>query len=159
MTASRHSGSTTRSRWAPNAGPRSASWRSGRRLFLLFLDRADWQETRAAESLSAQECALHVRIGEQLVARAGEDDLALLEDVAAVGDAQRLMQILLHQQHADAAFVDRLDQLEHFLRDERHQAERRLVEDDQARLGHQAAGNGEHLLLAATHRAGELATA
>jgi hypothetical protein len=32
---------------------------------------------------------------------------------------------------------------------ERRQAERRLVEHYEARLRHQAAGNGEHLLLAA----------
>ena len=35
--------------------------------------------------------------------------------------------------------------------------ERRLVEDEQPRLGHQAAADGEHLLLAAGERAGALA--
>ena len=73
-----------------------------------------------------------------------------------MGDAQRLVQVLLDQQHADAAPVDRLDQAEDLLHHDRHQAERGLVEDDQARLGHQAAGDRQHLLLAAAHRARQL---
>ena len=55
--------------------------------------------------------------------------------------------------------VDALDQREHLLDQQRRQAERRLVEDQQLRLGHQAAADREHLLLAARQRAGALAPA
>ena len=48
------------------------------------------------------------------------------------------------------------DQREHLLDQQRRQAERRLVEDQQPRLGHQAAADREHLLLAAGQRAGGL---
>jgi hypothetical protein len=48
------------------------------------------------------------------------------------------------------------DQREHLLDQQRRQAERGLVQDQQPRLGHQAAADGQHLLLAAAQRAGEL---
>ena len=51
----------------------------------------------------------------------------------------------------------RLDQREQLLDQQRGQAERRLVEDQQLRLGHQAAADREHLLLAAGQRSGALA--
>ena len=51
----------------------------------------------------------------------------------------------------------RLDQREQLLDQQRREAERRLVEDEQLRLGHQAAADREHLLLAAGQRAGALA--
>src|SRR3712207_8657887 len=41
--------------------------------------------------------------------------------------------------------------------DHRRQAERGLVEEQQLRLGHERAADGEHLLLAAGHRAALLA--
>ena len=46
----------------------------------------------------------------------------------------------------------REDVLDH----DRREAERGLVEHDEARLPHQAAGDRQHLLLAARQRAGEL---
>ena len=48
------------------------------------------------------------------------------------------------------------DQREHLLDQQRREAERGLVEDQQLRLGHQAAPDGQHLLLAARQRAGAL---
>ena len=42
---------------------------------------------------------------------------------------------------------------------ERREAERRLVEEEQARPAHQRAGDGEHLLLAARQRAAALVQA
>ena len=51
----------------------------------------------------------------------------------------------------------RPDQREQLLDQQRRQTERRLVEDQQPRLGHQSASDGEHLLLAAGQRAGALA--
>ena len=51
----------------------------------------------------------------------------------------------------------RLDQREQLLDQQRRQAERRLVEDQELRLGHQSAADRQHLLLAARQRAGALA--
>src|SRR5690606_9017829 len=50
--------------------------------------------------------------------------------------------------------VDLANDLEDFLHEEGRQAEGRLVEHDQPRLGHQRAGDGEHLLLAPREVAG-----
>ena len=55
--------------------------------------------------------------------------------------------------------VDALDQREQLLDQERREPERRLVEDQQLRLGHQAAADRQHLLLAAGERAGALRSA
>ena len=49
------------------------------------------------------------------------------------------------------------DRLEHLVDDRRRQAHRGLVEHQHARLGHQGAADGQHLLLAAAHQAGHLA--
>ena len=45
------------------------------------------------------------------------------------------------------------------LDDERRQAHRQLVEQQHGRIGREATGHREHLLLAARHRAGQLAAA
>ena len=49
------------------------------------------------------------------------------------------------------------DQIEHLQRHHGRQTERRLVEQHQRRLGHQAATDRQHLLLAAGQRGGQLA--
>ena len=49
--------------------------------------------------------------------------------------------------------------VEDLLHDERREAERRLVEEEQARPAHQRAGDGEHLLLAARQGAAALVQA
>ena len=55
--------------------------------------------------------------------------------------------------------VDVADDVEDLLDQDRRQAHRRLVQQQHARLGHQRAADGEHLLLAAGERAGHLARA
>ena len=55
-----------------------------------------------------------------------------------------------------AAPACRRDEAEQLLDQQRREPERGLVQDQQARLAHQAAADGEHLLLAAGERAGEL---
>ena len=51
------------------------------------------------------------------------------------------------------------DELVQLLDDERGQAHRQLVEQQQRRVGGEGAGHRQHLLLAARQRAGELADA
>ena len=82
-----------------------------------------------------------------------------LQQVGAVDDAQHLADVLLDDQHGQAAGADALHQAEHLLHDHRRQAGGRLVEQQQPRLRHQRAADRAHLLLAARHGAGELAAA
>ena len=82
---------------------------------------------------------------------------AIVEDIGALRHLKALHHVLFDQQERDALGVDGLDQREQLLDQKRRQAERRLVEDQKPGLGHQAAPDGEHLLLAARQRAGALA--
>src|ERR1700759_3724304 len=81
------------------------------------------------------------------------------EDVGAAGDLEALHHVLLDQQNGHAFGMDARDEREQFLDQKRREAERGLVENEQCRLGHQPAADGEHLLLAARKRAGSLAAA
>src|SRR4029077_2725162 len=80
----------------------------------------------------------------QLVDRTGgHRDLAMDDDVAAVGDPDRLVEILFRHQprQADALleFADLRDGLRH---QQWRQTHRRLVDQQQARRGHQRARDG-----------------
>ena len=65
------------------------------------------------------------------------------------------MGVLFDQQHSRPALVNLRDDAEHRLHDDRGEAERGLVEQQQAGLGHQAARDRDHLLLAARKRPAE----
>src|SRR5207237_9198810 len=80
-----------------------------------------------------------------------------LEDIGAVGETESGLDILLDEQDGHAAPVDLADDAEDRLDDTRRKTEGGLVEDQQARRGHQRASDRHHLLLAARARAGELA--
>src|SRR5262247_2189712 len=85
-------------------------------------------------------------------------DSALLHDVDALAGLERERHILLHQQDRDALPVQHLDDRADLRDHARHQAFRRLVQQDDLGLEHHRAGNGEHLLLAAGERAAGLAS-
>ena len=88
---------------------------------------------------------------------ARHDDAAGLEHVGVVGELERQRRVLLDQQHAHLLLlVDAAHDAEDLLHDQRRQAERRLVEQHQARPQHQRAADRQHLLLAARQRAGLL---
>src|SRR6185436_7715211 len=58
----------------------------------------------------------------------GADDVAVVEQIAAVGDGETLLGVLLHQKDADAGFLDAGERAEQFGAQERRQPERGLVE-------------------------------
>src|SRR6185295_6355928 len=89
---------------------------------------------------------------DQVARGPGQDHVARLEHVAAVGDRQRLEGVLLDQQDRRALLVDLLDRREHLLDEDRREAERGLVEQQQSRLGHERPPDRKHLLLAAGQR-------
>src|SRR6266851_7237830 len=90
----------------------------------------------------------------QLGRRAANDDRSFFHHVITVGQPRRELHVLLDQQDRDLAFFfhilqDLADQSNHG----RLNAFRRLVEDEELRLGHQSASDGELLLLSAAEHA------
>jgi hypothetical protein len=75
---------------------------------------------------------------------------AVLGHGRVIGDRERLRHVLLDQQDGQAGSLEIKNGGEDQLHDWR-EAERRL-EHDEARIAHQAASDGEHLLLAAGQR-------
>src|SRR5919198_4916224 len=100
-----------------------------------------------APSLLAEVRLADLLVGEQARGVVLEDDPAGLDHVAAVGQAQGLGRVLLHQQDGGALLVDLPDGVEDALDHDRGQPHRRLVEQQQLRLGHQRAADRQHLLL------------
>ena len=85
-----------------------------------------------------------------------EHDPAGREHVAAVGDRERDVRVLLDDEHGDALVVHLLDDLEALLDEDRSEPHRRLVHQQQLRVRHQRAAHRDHLLLAARERSGQL---
>lgn len=103
-----------------------------------------------------EDAPLHFVALPQLAGRARGGHPALGEEVRAGGDLQSAVDVLLDQEHGDPLRVDGPDGLEHLVDHHRSQPEGRLVQQEQARLGHQRPADGKHLLLAAAEAAGEL---
>src|SRR5262245_29220914 len=96
---------------------------------------------------------------QKLRRRTARDQAAALEDVSVVGDRERLGDVLLDQEDGHVLVADAPDERHHLIDEPRRQPERRLVQHEHARPPDQRAGERDHLLLAAAHRAGELAPA
>src|SRR5580692_4332932 len=86
-------------------------------------------------------------------------DAAAIENDDIVGDVEGELWALLHQHDGKPALLESADGRHHFGDDLRRQAFRRLVHQQHARIGHQRAADGEHLLLAAGEVTGELGAA
>src|SRR5574341_1809217 len=110
-------------------------------------------------SSPAEVGALDPLVGHQALARPLEPDRAVLEDVGAVGEAQRPEHVLLDEEDRHTIAVDRGEVGEDGRDDDGRQPERRLVQHEQARARHQRAPDRGHLLLAARERPGELPAA
>src|SRR6516164_10856342 len=89
-------------------------------------------------------------------AGAAGDDGTGLQHIAAARCLERVACVLLHQQHARARGVDGANGAKDFLDQQRRQAERGFVEAEELGFAHHAAGERQHLLLAARERAGML---
>jgi hypothetical protein len=72
---------------------------------------------------------------------------------------EALHQVLLHQKDGKTFRIDAHDQREQFLDQNRREAERGLVEDEEFWFCHQAAADRKHLLLASRERTGALGLA
>ena len=84
----------------------------------------------------------------------------MLEQIHPVGVRQGEGDILLAEQHGDRrALPQSLERLRELLEDDRREAQRRLVENQELRLHHERARDRQHLLLAARKGARELPAA
>src|SRR5216684_4039822 len=101
-------------------------------------------------ALAAQVRLAHLGVLEQLPGCSGEHDAPALEHVAAARDAERHARVLLDHEHGRAeALVDLADAVEHRLHQDRGEPQRGLVEQKEPGPSHEAARDGEHLLLPA----------
>src|SRR5215210_2151063 len=89
----------------------------------------------------------------------GQRHGAGLEHVGPLRHVKREVRVLLDEQDRRALPVDLRDRLVDALDKDRCNPHRRLVEQEQRRLGHQGAADSEHLLFATGHRAALLALA
>src|SRR5439155_22325481 len=97
------------------------------------------------------------RVGRQRAGGAADHDAPRLENISARGEGERAVGVLLDEEHGHALGVDALDDAEDLPGETRGEAERRLVEEKQARPDHEGARDREHLLLAARQGARGLA--
>src|ERR1043165_1159229 len=102
-----------------------------------------------AAGLQAEVGRADLVVAEEVSGGALHGDAAVFDDVAAVGDGEAVDDVLLDDEDGDAALADVLDAGEDLLGDLGGQAEGRFVEEEEARGGHEAARDGDHLLLAA----------
>src|SRR5579883_3409554 len=77
-----------------------------------------------------------------------EGDTAFDQDDAAIGYGGDGGEILVDDDRGNAGLADRANDRPDLFRDERRQALRRLVEDEEVGISHERAADGEHLLLA-----------
>src|SRR5208282_6335490 len=77
----------------------------------------------------------------------GEANFAFLDDIDAVGDESGESEVLLAHEKAEPLALHLVYRLDHLLDDAGREALRRLVEQQQRRIAHQRARNGQHLLL------------
>ena len=103
--------------------------------------------------------ALHVLARRDLGRRALQRHAPLLHDVDELRQLEGQARVLLDEQDGDAAPVDLEQPPVHLLHDDRCQALRHLVGEDEPGRGHQRAADGEHLLLAAGQASRALAVA
>src|SRR5215216_4062985 len=95
----------------------------------------------------------HLRVLAEFACGGCVDDSACLEDVAAGGDLECDVGVLLDEQDRGALRVDVLDDVEDALDQHGGQAHRGFIQEEQFWAAHQGAADRKHLLLAAAHRA------
>src|SRR5256712_2924309 len=99
---------------------------------------------------------LHVGARPEALPRPLEHDPPVLEHVASVRELERARHVLLDEHDRHAGAIDTLQGVEDELHRHRRQSEARLVQQEQARAGHEPAPDRAHLLLAARQRPGQL---
>src|SRR5919202_5755453 len=86
-------------------------------------------------------------VAQQTICAAFQHHVARLENVAASRSLECRLDVLFDDQDGHALGVQPLDRLHQRFDNHRRQAERQLVDHQQLRTGHDAAGDRDHLLL------------
>ena len=94
---------------------------------------------------------LHRRIVFQDIGAILARDLAVFQQIAAIGDPKRQLGVLLYQQDAQTRRAHRFQALEQILGQKRRQAERGFIQHQDRRVRHHGTPDGDHLLLTTRH--------
>src|SRR5581483_12423289 len=113
----------------------------------LFFLCVSWRSS-AHLGMSAEIGGADRFIAPEFVGLAAEHDPPRLQNVAVICDRQSHARVLLDKQDRGGA-ADLGYDAEHRLHDDGRKAQRRFVEQEQPRLGHEPARNRDHLQLAA----------
>ena len=109
----------------------------------------DVEGDHAGSSAGQEDRTGEVVARRQFLGRPNEADLTLLHEHRTIGDRERDVQRLLDDDHRQALFLERADDLEHLLHDDRREPERELVDDEHLGFVQQRHREREHLLLPA----------
>src|SRR5262245_66468679 len=140
-------GTTSRRRASNTMMRNGRSPRTSKRFCATLMAVADRAPILAA--LHSQIGLTHAVVGEQRLAGAAQRDAAVLQHVGGGRKLERDRDVLLDQETGQAFAVELANGAQHVLHDGGGGPERRLVEHDELGRAHQAAADGEHLLLAA----------
>src|SRR5579872_5259889 len=92
------------------------------------------------------------RIGRDFLWPPRETKCPVLQDISVVDKIERPVDVLFDDDHRHPRAFQRRERFVEPVHDNRRQAERNLIEDDEARARHQGAADRKHLLLSAGHR-------
>src|SRR6059036_800947 len=140
----RASGRRQNSRRSSRERPREHGIAGGRRLAAARAQERGVYDSRA--SLLPQVGPADLRVVGQLRRGSRERDGAGLEHVAPVRDRQRHSGVLLHEEDRRPLSVDVGDRVEDLLDEDGGEPHARLVQQEEPRVRHQRAADGEHLL-------------
>src|SRR5439155_19171251 len=104
---------------------------------LIYVCRA--AAPRQACASDTEEPVLNVRRGSKLCGTAGPYHLAALDQIMPVGDADQRLHVLVDQQDRLPGSLELCETLPDLGADERRQALRRFVQNQEARIGHEGA--------------------
>src|SRR5207248_1543676 len=142
-----------------STGPEGAAWEGVHETSSSAMAPTTPTRVPRAPELDAEIRPLNVGAFEEHLGRPFLDDAPGLQDVAAMGHGECLGGVLLDQQDGRALSVDVTNDVEDLVDEDRRQSERGLVEEQHLWLGHQPAGDRQHLLLASREGAADLVQA
>src|SRR5437763_11141327 len=142
-----------------STGPDGAAWEGVHETSTSTIAPTTQSRPRRTIGLDAEVCPLDVGAFEEHLGRAFLDDAPGLQYVAAIGHGECLGGVLLDQEDGRALAVDVTNDVEDLVDEDGCQSERGLVEEQHLWLGHQPAGDRQHLLLAAREGAADLVQA
>src|SRR4030095_15482161 len=135
---------------------KSATKTSGTRRFMAITPSVPSEFLGGSES---QVRLFHALVAQEVLRLPLHHQLPGLQHVAVLGERQGQHRVLLDQDDGDIERVDLADDLADLRGHDGRQAHRGLVQEQELGTAHEGARDGQHLLLPATHGAGELAAA